>query len=205
MKFIEFKKIFEAYSIFSLSDIRAVESGFYRERLNDWQDKGYIRKIINNYYLFTDEKIDEKMLFFIANKIYSPSYISLEMALSYYQIIPESAYMITSIATKKTMRFQTSLGSFSYTHSMPALFFGYILMKAHKHFFKIATPEKALIDYCYYKMWPRGYDDFLSLRIDRDILNDRIEKNQLKSFAKHYNNKAFAQRIDRFLEYSTHA
>ena len=41
----------------------------------------------------------------VANKIYSPSYISLETALSYYGLIPESVYALTSVSTRKTISF----------------------------------------------------------------------------------------------------
>ena len=61
-----------------LRDIRSVDKSSHRRRLSDWQEKGYIRKVINGYYVFTDLDIKEDELFEIANRIYSPSYVSLQ-------------------------------------------------------------------------------------------------------------------------------
>jgi hypothetical protein len=52
----------------------------------------------------------------IANPLYGPSYISLEYALSYYGLIPERVESITSVTTKRSKKFITPLGSFSYEH-----------------------------------------------------------------------------------------
>ncbi len=90
MQFIEFKEKLKNYIVFSLQDIKKIDKNFYRSRLNEWQDKGYIKKIRRSYYIFDDLNLNEAILFLIANKIYSPSYISFEMALSYYGLIPEA-------------------------------------------------------------------------------------------------------------------
>src|SRR3989338_11587014 len=36
----------------------------------------------------------------IANRLYGPSYVSLEYALGFYRLIPETVYTVTSITTK---------------------------------------------------------------------------------------------------------
>jgi len=146
MNWLELKKQLNELVVFSLTDIRKIEPGFYRARLNEWQNKGYIKKIIKNRYVFSDQVIDEKTLFFIANKIYQPSYISLEMALSYYHLIPESTYGLTSITTKKTSSFITKLGEFSYRSVKPGLFFGYLLIDLHGQKIKLANIEKTVLD-----------------------------------------------------------
>ncbi|GAI56933.1 unnamed protein product, partial [marine sediment metagenome] len=96
MKYLELKSELRDFTIFSLNEIRNIEPGFHRRRLNEWQDKGYIKKVVRGYYIFSDLKLSEEILFKIANRIYLPSYISLESALSYYHLIPESVYGITS-------------------------------------------------------------------------------------------------------------
>ena len=86
MKFLELQSEFKDLPIFSLNDIKNIEPNFHRRRLNEWQDKGFIKKIIRGYYLFSDTPVDEEILFKISNQIYYPSYISLESALSYYNL-----------------------------------------------------------------------------------------------------------------------
>ena len=107
MQYLEFQKSFNNFTVFSLADIRQVEPGFYRRRLNEWQGKGYLKKVIKGYYIFSGMVLKESVLFEIANRIYNPSYISFEMALAYYGLIPESVYGITSASTRKTSHFRT--------------------------------------------------------------------------------------------------
>ena len=110
--------------------------------------KGYIRKVIKGYYIFSGLARDEKVLFEIANRIYAPSYISFEMALAYYHLIPESVYGITSASTRKTMGFPTALGEFTYRAVQPKLYFGLVCPKSWP-VLQDPSPEKALLDYFY--------------------------------------------------------
>ncbi|GAB4112641.1 MAG: hypothetical protein Kow00103_02520 [Candidatus Caldatribacteriota bacterium] len=73
MKFLELKNELKDFPIFSLNDIKNINPGFNRRRLNEWQDRGYIKKIIRGYYLFSDIVVDEEILFRISNQIYYPS------------------------------------------------------------------------------------------------------------------------------------
>ena len=94
----------------------------------------YLQKIRNSWYCFTDIKIDETVLFYIANKIYQPSYVSLETALHYYGIIPEAVFTISSITTLKTQKFKNKQGFYTYTNIKSNCFFGYELVQKKLHF-----------------------------------------------------------------------
>ena len=50
----------------------------------------------------------------VANLIYGPSYVSLDYALSYHGLIPERVEVVTSVTTRRSRKFETPLGSFSY-------------------------------------------------------------------------------------------
>lgn len=187
-----FRQQFQTFPAFSLSDIRAVYPHFDTKNLVYWQRKGYIQKIRNGYYRLTEHKLLEETLFFIANKIYSPSYISLESALGYYQVIPEAVYAITSVSTLKTNHFKTDAGYFSYKHIQPRLFFGYRLLG--QTIFKIAELEKCILDYIYLHPNLSSETDFDSLRWNRFILRE-INTPRLEIFLKQYESKALEQRI----------
>lgn len=88
--------------------------------------------------------------FLIANKIYQPSYISLETTLSFYQIIPESIYSITSVTTKPTREFTVLGKTFLYKSLKKDAFFGYRVAIVQGEEVFIASPEKALADYFYF-------------------------------------------------------
>lgn len=201
MQYIKLKEVLKDFTVFSLRDIRAVDTNFHRRRLNEWQDKEYVKKIIRGYYIFTDLRVDENVLFEIANRIYSPSYVSFEMALSYYLMIPESVYCITSAATRKTCKFRTSVGQFSYRTIKPDIFFGYNLVNHNNRTFKIASAEKAILDYFYINPNIRDEADFISLRINRNSFIEQIDVEKLNKFLEKFAQKSLTRRMNSFLEF----
>lgn len=84
----------------------------------------------------------------IANHIYGPSYLSMETALSHYGLIPERVYTVTSMTTKPSKDFRTSIGLYSYSHlPFPYYAFGIRNVKLLENQRVImASPEKALTD-----------------------------------------------------------
>lgn len=84
----------------------------------------------------------------LANKIYGPSYVSLEWACQYYRLIPEKVTTVTSITTQRSRQFQTPLGLFTYDHQTIQVFpVGVTLVKfSDMQQALIATKEKALAD-----------------------------------------------------------
>lgn len=87
--------------------------------------------------------------FELANYIYKPSYISFESALSYYGIIPETVYSVTSATTKSTKDFNLLNQNYEYRKIKRKLFFGYTPIKVRNKVILIADKEKALLDYLY--------------------------------------------------------
>jgi len=86
--------------------------------------------------------------FLIANHLRGPSYVSLESALSYWNMIPERAYEISSITIKTSKIYKTPVGRFSYRH-LKIPYYSYGLKNIEystKQAMLIASPEKALCD-----------------------------------------------------------
>ncbi len=84
----------------------------------------------------------------IANHLYGPSYISLESALSYYNLIPERVYAVRSVTAKRAKKYSTPLGVFDY-RTVPESYFSIGIKQEHtdnNSIFLIASPEKALCD-----------------------------------------------------------
>ena len=89
---------------------------------------------------------------FLANQLYTPSYVSLESALSYYNMIPEAVFAVTSVSSKKTQRFTNELGQFLYHHIKPSIYGGYVAEQDEfGNTFYIASREKALVDFLYFR------------------------------------------------------
>jgi predicted transcriptional regulator of viral defense system len=202
MNFVQFKNSLRDFPLFSIADIRATHGDFDRRRLSEWQKKGYIKKIIKGYYLFSDLDIDESTLLAIANKIYKPSYISFETAMSYYRLIPESIYMITSASTRRTALFETPMARFSYRTIKPSLFFGYSLLTGG---IKMAFVEKAILDYLYINPAVGTADDFASLRINREEMLSRVSMERLTGYVQRFNHKRLSKTMKHFLGWLEYA
>jgi hypothetical protein len=86
--------------------------------------------------------------FLIANHLRGPSYVSIESALSYYGLIPERVFEISSVTTKISKKYRTPSGRYSYSHlPLPYYTFGIQYVEiAPKQFVLIASPEKAICD-----------------------------------------------------------
>lgn len=201
MRYNEFREALNAYTVFSVNDIRKVESRFNVRRLVEWQGKGYIKKIIRGYYIFANLELDENVLFEIANRIYSPSYISFEMALSYYQIIPERVYGLTSATSRKTMAFNTEIGDFIYHTIRPRLHFGYKLVDYNGRKFKVAEPEKAFLDYFYINTFIKSEDEFAGMRIVKEQYLTQVDERRLVAYLSEFKHKRLAKRVNSFMEY----
>lgn len=91
----------------------------------------------------------------LANKIFGPSYISLEYALMFYGLIPEHVEEVTSVTPKKNKQFSTPIGRFTYIHVPKKLYsIGFNLTTlGTNRFALIATPEKALADLFYIRKY----------------------------------------------------
>ena len=198
MRFLDFKDHFEAFRVFSVQDILKWDPAFDTRRLVEWQKKNYVKRIVNRWYLFADSNLDENFLYLAANRIYSPSYVSFESALAYYRLIPEGVYTITSATTLKTHKFTTSLGAFTYRHLKPELMFGYRLVEVVGQRFKMAEPEKVLLDYMYLNTELQSANDFESLRINQAELRTLLNESKLIEYLALFENKALEKRVNTF-------
>lgn len=203
MDFLKFRNAFKNFTTFSLQEIRNYDPRFHRRRLSEWQDREYIINLRRCHYIFSDLEVNESVLFEIANRIYSPSYVSFEMALSYHNLIPESVYGITCASTLKTSTFRTPLGDFIYRTVKPELFFGYEIIKYDGKSFKIARAEKALLDFLYIKPHLGRREDFEDLRMNREEWLQSVDHTRLERYAKKFTSRRLARRLcdfERFLK-----
>ena len=102
MNIFQFSKTFQGVPVFSIRDTQKYFPAFERENLLNWQKKGWLQRIRNGWYSLAGEIQTLEQTYFVANKIYAPSYISLESALAHYGWIHEGVFTITSVSTLKT-------------------------------------------------------------------------------------------------------
>jgi predicted transcriptional regulator of viral defense system len=205
MRFLQFKEQLKDFTVFSLADIRMVESAFHRRRLSEWQEKGYIKKIVRGYYIFSDLHLSEQIMFEIANRIYLPSYVSFETALAFYGLIPESVYEVCSASTRKTNRFSTPVGRFGYRTVMAAAFFGYTIITENGGRYKIAEIEKALIDYLYLHAEAATDGAFQSLRLNTELFHEKVDPGKLALYAGRIGQAKLGERVEAMMRFVDNA
>src|SRR3989338_3127462 len=140
--------------LFSSKDIRAlfgVSITATAGLLHRYKKRGFIMQVKRGLYAFPDNLPPDA---YIANRLYKPSYVSLESALSFHGVIPETVYEITSVTTKSTRRFEVKpLGKvFSYRKIKKAAYTGHEIQKQKGVGFYIADPEKAFVDVNYLRI-----------------------------------------------------
>ena len=177
----------EGVSLFTFSDFKKLfqikKENTASKILERLTKKGILKRLIKKKYLFTLSEGDD---FQIANFLYSPSYVSLESALSFYGIITQFPYQITSVTLKKTKIIKALNKEFFYSHIKPELFFDY----EKKEKFLIATKEKAFFDYLYF--CSKGLRSFEKDDFDLNLINKKklfsllkeTKQEKLKEFLK---------------------
>jgi predicted transcriptional regulator of viral defense system len=202
MRFREFESRIRALPAFNLNDVRKLDPGFHRQQLNYWHNQGYIRPLAGGYYLLTNREMNEMVLFMVANKIYEPSYVSLESALAYYEIIPETVLGVTSISSRKTKQYDSAWGVFSYRSVKPKYMIGYQVIENTPGLkFKIAYLEKAIVDYLYLNSKTQSIADFEGLRWNRTQLHDLLDHSVFTRYVELFDKRALENRVTQFLEY----
>ena len=76
-----------------------------------------------------------------------PAYVSLQSALYLHGMISQVPAVTYGVTLARTRRFVTPLGTVSLHHVQPLFFFGY--EEAGRGGGRLATPEKALVDFLY--------------------------------------------------------
>lgn len=142
-------------------------------------------------YFYKNNKNNISYLFYLANIIRKPSYISSWTALQHYNLATEAIHTVTSVTPKVTRNYKTKIGTFSYQSVKENLFNDFILVKDNFDFF-IASPSKALFDLLYFKTRQfrgiklKDIDSLIEeLRIDMDEM-DKNEREKFYSIIKNY-------------------
>jgi len=169
---MKYRKLRESIStnVFTLLDVKKhfleEEEQSIKTQLSRFAQKELITQMKRGIYCFEKEEVDE---FLLANKLYAPSYISLESALNYYGIIPDVPQAVTSVNLTTSKKITNEFGAFLYSKIKQELFYGYTRIKAGKsqEYISFALRVKALLDYFYIRRIKNTAD----LRLDIRDLN----------------------------------
>ena len=112
MDFLTFRERMYPMGCFHVNQVLLWEKDFNRNNLTRWCKDGLLVKLRSQYYAFPQYREVPDFSRYVANRIYAPSYISLDSALSFYGMIPEEVVQQTSVTTLKTARSRTHSARF---------------------------------------------------------------------------------------------
>lgn len=143
------------------------------------------------YCLGSEFRKNDPHPYIIAGILYSPSYVSMETALSYHGLIPDAVYQVASVSLERAARFNTQFGVFTYERVPSKPFFAGVnsIELRTNSWAYVASALRAIADIIYLRKieWKDHGLAFLtdSMRIDREDLNSvdfSVSEDILNSF-----------------------
>ena len=187
--------------VFSREQAEQYFPKFDSRRLFEWKQKDYLFKLTNKWYCFTNIPNTPGVQFLISNSLCKPSYISLESALWYYELINEAPFMneapllVHAITQHKTVMYNTPKGNYNYRKIKPSLFLGYDTIELDGIKIQMACKEKALIDFLYFNASLNSLSKLSSINWDlsqMELLNWKL----VAEFQKSFQSKALNRRVE---------
>lgn len=158
--------------------------------------EGRLVKVRSGLYTLADQPAPD---LYLANKLYEPSYISLEFALSFHGVKPETVYVVTSVTTKKTKVFEVLGYTFSYHHIKKKAFTGYKAIPYRGVTVFMADPEKALVDHLYLELLSGDSLPALLARVFERLNKEKIDKPKALRYAKLFDDNRLVALLEEHL------
>lgn len=151
-------------------------------QLSRWVKAGHLIKLARGKYVLSAlYRKAELPLEHVANRLIYPSYVSMESALAWYDLIPESVAVVTSATTARARVVENQLGTFRYRHIQQRLFWGYEAVDVQGQNCVIASPEKAILDLLYFRVGTTSGQEIQEMRFQN---LDRLGEDRLLTFAR---------------------
>jgi predicted transcriptional regulator of viral defense system len=134
--------VFRTHDLMAYLHVSKVNASTILARL---ENAGQLIRIKRGLWVFP-EKIDPVALTEYLTDPF-PCYVSLQSALYFHGMISQIPEAVYAISPARARIYRTKLGAFSIHHVDPSFFFGFEAM--YPSGLKMATPEKALLDFLY--------------------------------------------------------
>ena len=201
MNFWQLRNQFYDLMCFNINQVYAWQPDFEKNNLTRWTKQNLLVKLRNSWYSFPEYLKTPNFQYFVSNKIYSPSYVSLHSALAFYGIISEAIVQTTAVSSLKKANFENIFGSFSYQQILPELMFGNEQKTfLNKHSLIFATPEKAILDLLYLYPFYNNEQEIRELRFDEEFMQEDLNIERLNEFTERFQSKTVRNRVDLLLK-----
>jgi predicted transcriptional regulator of viral defense system len=206
MKLEQFIKKVQYYPVIDLESLMVglKNPQSLKVHISRWQKSGKLIPLKNGLYILANayRKV-EPQGFYVASLLKKPSYVTMEKALEYYDLIPEAVTVYTCVTTKRQGYFKTPIGVFDYRHIKTSYFWGYDSRTLNNQTSFIASPEKALLDLIYLRNIRVSPEYLEELRLQN---MDTIKLRKLTAYARRFGKpgiKRAAKIIKKFIEAET--
>lgn len=205
---MKFKELIEKFSedpFFEMGEIQEISESSesqLKNQLSQWTEQGKIVRLRRGKYLLGSQyRKFTPSIYYISNFLYRPSYVSLETALQYYELIPEAVTIVQAVTPKHGREWSNDLSRFVYRSIKKERFWGYREdfmegIPSQNRFF-IAKPEKAILDLIYLNKgeWTKG-----RLSEMRFQSVDILDYDTLKKFSKKFDSPRLEKAAERFID-----
>jgi len=155
-----------------------------RARLYQWRKSGKVLPLRRGMYAIAEPyrrtPVDPAQL---SNLLYTPSYLSLQWALSFHGLIPEKTVAFTAITSRVPRTFNNAFGTYAYRNIKQAAFFGYESAVLEQQPVMMALPEKALLDLWHLNRSEWNADRMREMRFQNHGL---VDDKKLAGFAERF-------------------
>jgi predicted transcriptional regulator of viral defense system len=167
-----------------------------QRQLSRWVRAGRLVKVRRGLYAVAPpHRIAAPDPFVVSNRLVRPSYVSLESALHYHEIVPDVPFAVTAVTTGRGGVHDTPMGRFVFQHVGADRLWGRqeVEMVVGQRTAWVACPEKALIDLLYLN---RGSDNPAYLRQLRLQNTDRIDASIMLDMARRFKSAKVSRAVE---------
>lgn len=153
--------------------------------LDRWFKSGELIRFKAGVYGLKPMHGDSWNTYSIARKLSQPSYVTDLTAMQHYSIPMEGVTAIISAHLSRPVWYQNEVGNFEFRRMVPSRFNGWIEHWGRDGVYWMATPEKAVLDYFYYrrKAWN---PEWVEAELRPNISDCRFEKDKFLAQAEQY-------------------
>ncbi len=155
-----------------------------RVRLYEWRKAGKLLSLRRGMYALAEpyRRVAAHPAL-LSNQLYTPSYISMHWALSFYGLIPEKTVVYTAVTPRVPRTFENDFGVYRYSNLKQKFFFGYRAVDMGGENVFVAAPEKALLDLWHLRSGVWDTDRMTEMRFQNF---DVVSTGRLRDFAKRF-------------------
>lgn len=159
------KKLPLFFSTAHIERLLGIQKASARVFCSRYLKKKIFTRVKRDLYILNknQDQLSPKDLFDLSGKIQEPSYISFMSALAYYRLTSINPGFIEAVNTMRTSDSRFKSNYFKYHKFPEELFFGFRTVDRR---FKIAEPEKALLDLLYMTTLGRYFANLRTINLE---------------------------------------